>query len=186
MKKLSFYTTLKAAALLFTAAIVTTSCVRVVDGPAGPQGPAGQNGNANVISINYEVFDNNWYDVGTPGADDYFLALDLDVPEITADIVNSGLVLVYYRPDNQSPWFALPYTVISHSPSYMEKLDFIYDVAFVGMQSKASDRNASAWNGTFRIVIASGVPVGKTALDYSDYNETAAMLGIDETQQIYR
>lgn len=185
MKHLSLQHTIRFASLVLMA-VIASACVRVQDGPQGPQGPPGQDGNANVISINYQATSENWYDVGNPGEDDYFLALDLDVPEITSDIVNSGLVLVYYRPDSDSPWFALPYTVISHNPEYMEKLDFIYDLGFVGMQSKATDRNASAWEGTFRVIVASAVPVGKKALNIADYEETASVLGVSEDHQIYR
>ncbi|MEM7370911.1 MAG: collagen-like protein [Bacteroidota bacterium] len=171
--------------------ILMSSCV----GPRGPQGPAGQDGfdgrdgadgNANVISINYAADPSHWYDVGAPGEDGYFMALDLDVPEITQDIVSNGLVLVYYRADTQDPWTALPYTIIAHNPDYIEKLDFIYDLAFVGLQSQASDRNATAYEGIIRVIVASAVPVGKMEVDYSNYDEVATYLGIYENDQKYR
>lgn len=162
-----------------------TSCG--VEGPEGPQGVPGRDGNANVISINYIAEEVDWYEVGTAGEDDFFMALDLEVPEINNDIMLDGLVLAYYRPDDQSAWIALPYTLISHNPSYVEKIDFIYDLGFVGLQSKATDKNASAYAGIFKIIVASAVPVGKkAAVDYSSYEAVAEWLNISETQTITR
>ncbi|MEL7530684.1 MAG: hypothetical protein AAFN10_05220 [Bacteroidota bacterium] len=172
-------------ALLLAMPVVLFSCV----GPRGPEGIPGrdgQDGNANVISINYEAIAADWYDVGTPGTDDYFLALDLDVPEITSSIVESGLVMVYYRPDTQSPWIALPYTYISHNPSFVEKLDFIYDLNFVGIQSQATDKGAAAYEGFFRMIIASAIPVGKMEVDINNYEAMAEFYGITEDMQVYR
>ncbi|MEL6591644.1 MAG: hypothetical protein AAFP02_05490 [Bacteroidota bacterium] len=172
-------------ALLLLMPFVLVSCV----GPRGPEGIPGRDGrdgNANVISINYEAISSDWYDVGTPGTDDYFLALDLDVPEINTDIVESGLVMVYYRPDTQSPWIALPYTYISHNPSFVEKLDFIYDLNFLGIQSMATDKSAAAYEGFFRVIVASAIPVGKVAVDLTNYEEVAEFYEITEDMQVYR
>jgi hypothetical protein len=153
-------------------------------GPSGPQGPAGQS--ADVISINYAADASHWYDVGVPGEDGYFLALDLEVPEITQDIVDFGLVLVYYRIDNQSPWIALPYTNISYTPDYVEKLDVIYNLGFVGLQSQATDRQANAYEGTFRVIVASAIPISKTEMDYHDYDAVSIWLGLEDAPQFTR
>ena len=169
-------------------ATLFTSCLRV-QGPPGPQGPEGipgRDGNANVWSITYQAEEADWFDVGTPGADEYFLALDLDVPEITQDIVDNGIVLVYYRQDDQSPWIALPYTFISHNPEYIEKLDMIYSLGFVGMQSQASDKNATPYVGFFRVVIAEGIPLGKQAFDFSKYENAVEILGLNDAIEITR
>ena len=184
MKTFPYATTIRLALLLFLPAMLT-SCVGP-RGPEGPQGVPGRDGNANVISINYEAIASDWYDVGTPGTVDYFLALDLDVPEITSDIVDHGMVMVYYRPDTQSPWIALPYTYISHDPEFIEKLDFIYDLGFVGIQSQATDREAAAYEGFFRLIVASAVPVGKMEVDLTDYNAMAEFYNLTEEDQIYR
>ncbi len=169
-------------------AAVMSSCI----GPRGPQGPPGrdgrdgQDGNANVWSINYLALENDWYDVGTPGQDGYYLALDLDVPEIDNIIVNSGVVMVYFRETETSPWVALPYTFISHNPEYIEKLDFMYDLGFVGMQSQASDREATPYAGTFRVIVADGVPIGKTDIDWTDYEVVSEYLSLETVEQQYR
>ncbi len=165
--------------------LTAVSCVGPV-GPQGPQGRDGRDGNANVWSINYLAIESDWYGVGTAGDPGYFLALDLNVPEITTDIVNNGVVMVYYRETDGSPWVALPYTFISHDPEYIEKLDFIYDLSFVGMQSQASDRQATPYAGTYRVIVATAVPLGKKDIDWSDYDTVAEYLGVDEDNQTYR
>ena len=170
---------------LFILSIGLSACVRV-DGPQGPQGSPGRDGNANVISINYEVFESDWFEVGTPGENDFYMALDLSVPEIDQDIMDNGLVLAYYRIDDKSPWIALPYTLISHDPAYVEKLDFIYDVGFVGFQSQATDKNATPYEGIFKIIVASAFPVNKMEVDYTNYEEVAVWLGISEDQTEFR
>lgn len=173
------------ALFLFVAAL--SACrVEGPQGPPGQDGRDGQDGNANIISINYEAIESDWYDVGTPGEDDYFLALDFEVPEIDQAIVDNGLVLVYYRETGNSNWFALPYTAISHNPEYIEKMDVIYDLEFVGIQSKASDRSATPYAGIFRVIVADAVPVGKREIDYTNYTEVAEFLGITEGIQQYR
>ncbi|MCB0855852.1 MAG: hypothetical protein KDD63_26705, partial [Bacteroidetes bacterium] len=90
------------------------------------------------------------------------------------------------RIDDKSPWIALPYTLISHDPAYVEKLDFIYDVGFVGFQSQATDKNATPYEGIFKIIVASAFPVNKMEVDYTNYEEVAAWLGISEDQAEFR
>lgn len=169
-------------------ALAFSSCI----GPRGPQGPQGNDGldgldgNANVWSINYLALASDWYDVGVPGENGYYLALDFDVPEIDNIIVNSGVVMVYYRETDSSPWTALPYTFISHDFDYIEKLDFIYDLSFVGIQSQASDREATAYAGTYRVIVADAVPIGKTDIDWTDYDVVSEYLGLDDVEQQIR
>ncbi|RMG16489.1 MAG: hypothetical protein D6730_25050 [Bacteroidetes bacterium] len=142
--------------------------------------------NEPIISINYAIVESDWQEVSRPGENGFFMAVDLDVPEITTGIVNSGLVLLYYREQDSDPWIALPFTRISHDPEFIETFDFIYDTGFVGLQSMASDRGATPYTGTVRIVIADAIPVGKMSLDTQNYEAVAAFLGITEKQQRYR
>lgn len=184
MKSSTFSSISKLSAFALVA-LLFSSCV----GPRGPQGPPGrdgQDGNANVWSINYLALASDWYDVGTPGTPGYFLALDFDVPEIDNIVLNSGVVMVYYRETDNSPWTPLPYTFISHDPDYIEKLDFIYDLSFVGIQSQASDRQATPYEGTYRVIVADGVPVGKAEIDWTDYELVSEYLGLDEVKQEFR
>lgn len=57
----------------------------------GPQGPQGPQGNANVQSIFYDTNDNSW--ASSDGGITWNASFA--VPEITADVLNNGAVLVY-------------------------------------------------------------------------------------------
>lgn len=155
-------------------------------GPIGPEGPPGRDGNANVFSINYLVLEEDWQEVGEPGQPGFFLAVDLDVPEIDNPVVENGLVLAYYRANDDEPWTALPFTRISHDPEFVETFDFIYDLGFVGLQSMATDLGATRYAGTVRVIVADAIPLGKNPLDLRDYEAVAEVLEITEAQQIQR
>ncbi|MEM6801763.1 MAG: hypothetical protein AAF696_10205 [Bacteroidota bacterium] len=188
MKKPQLFTLIKLFSLSLAAALIFPACV-VDEGPIGPPGRDGRDGNAEVFSINYLAEESDWYDVGLPGDAGYYIALDLDVPEIDQDIVDNGVVLVYYRETPTNAWTALPYTFISHDPEYIEKLDMIYALEFVGIQSMASDRSAVPYTGTFRVIVAPGIGLGKSAtgkMDISDYESVAKQLGITEDMQSFR
>lgn len=156
-------------------------------GPPGRDGLNGRDGNWNVLSIRYEVFASDWLANGTQGVPGYYLELEFEVPEITQDIAEDGLVLVYYRAQAGDPWILLPYTFISSDdPPFTEVLDFIYGQGFVNFKSQADDYGATPYEGTFRVIVADAIPVGKTALDYRNYEEVAAYYDLDRATEIYR
>lgn len=188
MKKPQLLKQIKFFSLIIFSSMALSSCI-TDQGPIGPPGRDGQDGrdgNAEVFSINYLAEESDWYDVGVPGDDEYFIALDLDVPEIDEDIVDNGVVLVYYRETPTNAWTALPYTFISHNPEYLEKLDMIYSLGFVGVQSMATDRSANPYVGTFRVIVAPGIGLGKNQVDLSSYKAVAKHLGITEAMQDFR
>lgn len=191
MNKQALYTSLRWSLLLAIFAAFT-ACV----GPRGPEGPPGRDGlagrdgrdgNFNVISIRYEVFADDWLVSGIQGEPGYFLELEFEVPEITNDIAEDGVVLVYYRAQAGDPWILLPYTFISSDdPPFTEVLDFIYGPAFVNFKSQANDFGATPYEGTFRVIIADAIPVGKTALDYRNFEEVAAFFDLANAPDLYR
>lgn len=188
MKKPQLFNQIQIFSLIILSSFTLTSCI-VDQGPIGPPGRDGldgRDGNAEVFSINYLAEESDWYDEGIPGEDGYFIALDLEVPEIDQDIVDNGVVLVYYRETPDNAWTALPYTYISHNPDYIEKLDMIYALEFVGIQSMASDRSANPYTGTFRVIVAPGIGLGKSSLDLTNYKAVAKQLGITEEMQDFR
>ena len=66
-------------------------------GPPGPQGPAGTDGNANVISSGWIEYDEA---VWSPLTDEFsidYRNYPITVPDISQDIVDNGVVLVYTR-----------------------------------------------------------------------------------------
>jgi len=147
-------------------------------GVPGPPGPPGSGGAAEVFSINYSIIADDWIDEGQPGDAEFFRFIDLSVPEITDDIVNSGLVLAYYRVDGQSPWNFLPYTVINHDPEFVQVFDFTYDPGFVTLFVKATDRDGDRFEGDVRVIVAEGIPITKKEIDYSNYEEVKNLFGL--------
>lgn len=83
-------------------------------GPGGAQGPQGAKGDTGVANVQYSQWvDIQWTKSNTvPGA---CFSNTVNTPYITDQIMDSGLVLVYMRPDSatNSP-FELPYNVISN------------------------------------------------------------------------
>ncbi len=70
-----------------------TSCTINESNVPGPVGPPGPPGNVNVISTEPIIL-NTW--VYNPQYNWY--ASDINVPEITADVVNTGLPTDHFRP----------------------------------------------------------------------------------------
>lgn len=128
MKRITLHLGLAALVALFTACEGPT-------GPAGPQGPAGADGatgpagpqgptgNANVISGDTLIVDADWeagtrqLDLGTSTGVTAFgkvaRYLEIDVPEITADVVSAGVVMVWFEhaPSTQAGIYTqLPYS----------------------------------------------------------------------------
>lgn len=128
----------KIFALLFTSALAVTMFSCKKEGPAGPAGINGTNGvdgkdgNANVMSIKFTLTGAQW---DYPGhyAIDYGnnqVALQFsrthskDIPEITKDVIDNGLVLVYMIPKGVHNYMPLPLTAyvpntdINHNFTY--------------------------------------------------------------------
>lgn len=100
--------------ILMMAVLMLTGC----EGDKGPTGPAGADGNANVLTgtispTNEEWLWNSLYRLETsPGSSTGYFSryVDIPVPEITADIMATGAVLVFFQPyPSEGVWSPLPY-----------------------------------------------------------------------------
>lgn len=152
-----------------------------LQGPPGPAGPAGTPGVGQAFSINFDIREEDWFTPATGVDENSELFLDItDIPEITEQIVESGIVLVYYRREELDPWVFLPFTQINNidGQQFVEVFDFIYDVSFVGLRLIADDRGTVPIPGTVRIVIAEGIPLGKNKLDFSNYEVAKEIFGL--------
>ncbi|MEM6631957.1 MAG: hypothetical protein AAF694_19930 [Bacteroidota bacterium] len=170
---------------IFTLITLLALAFAACEGPIGPQGPPGFDGfdgldGVQASSIQYEVIASDWQDIGQPGEDGFFRALDLSVPEITQNIEESGLVLAYYRALDEDPWTFLPLTFVSHNPDFTEVFDFVYETGFVTLLSSSTDRDGTPYEGTVRIIVAPGVPVTKTAINYHNYEEVKEIFGLKD------
>ncbi|KAA9345836.1 hypothetical protein [Adhaeribacter soli] len=84
-------------------------------GPIGPPGPAGAPGHTNVVSTE-PILLRNW----TYNTQYRWFAADVNVPELTPDIVDAGLVMVYQQINGgQHPvWIPLPDTYGNVTTNY--------------------------------------------------------------------
>ncbi len=103
MKNLTSFPVKLTALVALILSFSLSSCKKE-EGPAGPTGPAGAPGNANVKNMTIFVNANEW--VYKPG----LCEVTKLVPEITADIVNKGAVMVYTEGTTTGSWDALPTT----------------------------------------------------------------------------
>jgi hypothetical protein len=110
------------------------------EGPAGPQGPAGEDGNANVVAAVVELSNADWvagsyvYQDRTNGSTSRSARVaTLDVPEITQEIYDLGMVHVYLKvPEflGGSPvaWAPLHYQYLAFGSAYYINIAFAFDV----------------------------------------------------------
>lgn len=98
--------------LLFIFLLSFTACTINESNTPGPQGPPG---NANVISTEPIVL-NTWF----YSTQYRWYAASINVPEITPDVVNTGLVMVYQQitPGQNPVWIPLPDTYGNVTTNY--------------------------------------------------------------------
>jgi hypothetical protein len=110
------------------------------EGPEGPAGPPGEDGNANVVAAVVELSNDDWgngfytFRHGS-GANTSRAArvVELDVPEITQEIYDLGMVHVYMKvPDDLTgapiAWAPLPYQFLAFGSAYYYNVAFTFDV----------------------------------------------------------
>ncbi|MEN8797950.1 MAG: collagen-like protein [Flavobacteriaceae bacterium] len=156
-------------------------------GPQGPQGiqgdpgedgvdgTDGEDGNANVLySEWFTVTQSDWSGIGGTK-----ISFTQSAPDITAEITDTGVVLVYHRFNNQTR--QLPY---SYSPNGLH-LVYIFvpgSITIEGFLLDASVISAiSALDFRF-IIIPGGVPIaGKGTRDFTkmSYEEVMDYFGLD-------
>lgn len=107
-------------------------------GPQGPEGPQGPAGNANVVSDTVTLENADWetgriYFQTSSNSSISRSALEatLNVPEITSEIVEGGMVQVYFKTiegfgREPSAWTPLPYRALAFGSEYFYNLTYTY------------------------------------------------------------
>jgi hypothetical protein len=139
-------------------------------------------GNYGVITSSNTVTLNNWssdYDDGT----EFIYSSRVSWPEITQNIVNTGLVMVYMS-DGAGSWYALPYTDAGSDYSYTTQFGITsgaVDLMLSGYDLLGSP-GASSNNGTVVRIVAidNAGKIANNDLDWKNYNAVAARLGLDK------
>jgi hypothetical protein len=181
MKNQIKFLTLASIAML-ALSFTFTSCKKGDTGPAGPQGSNGTNGtngkdgNANVKNSNIFVNANEWvYTVGQ-------CKVTKLVPEITADIVNKGMVMVYWEGATAGSWDALPATYAGTNGT-VETYGYTIEPGklhlLVTFNANVTLPAGTILSSNFKVVLISGSDrVAHPYMDLSNYNEVISTLGI--------
>jgi hypothetical protein len=109
-------------------------------GPAGPTGAQGPAGTANIFVDTFTVVNSQWlwnsawiYSTSNGGFTEYFTRYhDQSFSKITKGILDTGLVLVYFTPNqsDSNQWVPLPYSFLAFGSAYY------YNYAFESMPGK--------------------------------------------------
>ncbi|MFC4218716.1 hypothetical protein [Flagellimonas marina] len=165
MKKLR----LSKVVFLISGLMLLAACSDGEDGAVGPQGEQGiqgepgEDGNANVRSY---LFEDQSFTAGE---------VPFNVPAVTQDILDYGVVLAYLRPLNANLWFGIPYyyqtsslTVYAISPGTVTLSSTFdvtsYDFRFVVIQG--TDGSASK-------AISVEQELKQAGVDISDFYQVA-------------
>ncbi|WP_343766323.1 collagen-like protein [Gangjinia marincola] len=151
------------AMMAIAVSFTTTSCdaedgedgIDGVDGQQGPQGIPGEDGNANVISV---VFNDVDISIGNN---------IIDIPEITQEVVDSGVVLGYVTCCGNDFWETLPLVIST---------EVRLDIDRIGLEYL---RLVSTFNQTlnFRFII---IPsnVDTSGIDLNNFDEVSQHFGL--------
>jgi hypothetical protein len=176
--------------LLITASRLFTAC-EGPEGPEGPVGPAGptgatgangQNGKSGIKSFNFSINSDAWLQVSTYGQPDYKIYTYINIPELTEDILNTGMVLVYARggQNNESNgnYIQLPYTNLTPTYNHVER----FELATGAIAITHEDDDGLVGTPTLyevKVVIAPREGLIRPDIDISDYAAVAEYLGLE-------
>lgn len=130
-------------------------------GPAGPQGPAGQNGQDGANAQSFLLLNKS---VTLTGLTRF------SIPAITADVVNRGIVLVYFRVSGTTTgYYALPYAEADRTLALSN-----YGIGYVDIKA-----NFTGSDLDFRVVVISGtslttLTVTHPGLNVRNFNQVAS------------
>lgn len=155
------------ALLLVALSLNFSSCKKAEKGPAGPQGAPGKDGNANVKNLTIFVNANEW--VYKPGT---FEVTKL-VPELTADIINKGAVMVYMG--DTGSWEALPATNVDPD-GFAVTFNYIIEagklILYGTYNSSVTMPAGTIESGDYKIVLIAGsARAANPNLNLLNYNE---------------
>jgi hypothetical protein len=199
-----------AAALILVASGCTTA-VEGPPGPTGPEGPAGpdgvpgEDGNANVVAAVVELVDADWgtgsyvYRHG-PGANTSRTArvVTLEVPEITPDIFDLGMVQVFMKVPRSLvgepvAWAPLPYQYLAFGSAYFFNVVFTYEVGRLTLYyyhstntegtAPPSPANVTLADKTFKYVITGARAIESLASEGVDPLDHDALMRFFELHQ---
>lgn len=158
-------------------------------GATGPAGPAGQNGqdgtdgNANVGAVTFNLLSSAW----STGSIKTYARY---IPEITQEVVDDGLVMVYQRQAPDTDWDALPFSynigLVDQNGNPLTatiQVQFSYDTDSLFLSNSNSLRanigNSATFPGDreFKVVVIPPASLVKN-MDYKNHEMLQALYGI--------
>gem|GEM_PF-1614656 len=148
------------------------------NGTSGTNGNDGANGASSVVSSVFFVDSASWTNPTTVNG----IVNSINVPAITSNIVENGVVLLYQTTDNSIPtatnWTAVPYTdgIFSYLFSYAPG---IVNLKITVTINGSSPTLGAASDHTYRVVVIT--PGAKIAgFDPHSYNEVKMVYGLED------
>ena len=160
-------------------------------GPVGPKGPGAISGTFTLVSADYK---NDYWTIGTGAGSALGIASRAAVkslPAITADIFNTGTVLVYLKTPvslsaTATVWTPLPYDVRGYNVGYITNFRFNYEagklrVYYMFVQTDAASATvpdiytAVIPSYDYKYVVIPGTAAARASspVDLNDYNAVA-------------
>jgi len=132
-------------------ALWAASMFLVFSACTGSDGPAGPPGVPNMTSKKFNGVALTWTDKVIVSTN--FKVATLSIPEITQDVIDRGLVMVYAElPGEGATWSALPYSYRAAGPVY--SYGFVIDPGTVELRFHRSDNVVPGIpSSQFRIVV---------------------------------
>src|SRR5690606_11504048 len=152
-------------------------------GPQGPQGPQVPAGTANVIFSNWMSFQQSQRDTTIDGT--LLKVNHLPAPRLTQNIIDRGVVIVYWRYLNTV--VHLPYTSDAGSgvgPAKTSTLNFVPKPGVIYITRYTHDNSASVGFGTIQfryVLIPGGVEASALAnVDINNYDAVKSALQLTD------
>lgn len=160
---------MKKVVLVFSAVLLLIGCAKDgKDGVTGQTGTSGVNGNANVQSAgSIALTSGNWTSINSS----YYSILN--VAEVTQDVVDNGVVMVYINRANG--WSPMPLTAGVESYTF----EFRLNEVIVWVSNTDGSQTANPGNENFRVVV---IPSSQKAngVDYNDYKNVMEVYNLKE------
>ena len=171
---------------LFAVALMLSACegaegpqgIAGPQGEQGDQGPTGRDGNANVRAFTVE-FDERDAEL----SQDRTMALyGIETNVITQDIVDSGVVLGFVRPE-RGVWSAMPFSIAydpggNNSVDYTLEFNYMYEPGAFAALIRTSSGTLSPIDLDVRFVVIEGAASKSGSYDFATYEEAAHALGL--------
>ncbi len=154
------------------------------EGPEGPPGPQGPSGNANVWSLSYVIYPDDWIEDGFG-----FWYDQRSTPVIDQYVVDYGAVLFYLKDINGGN----TYTQLPSTEIYRDEAGNVYSLEYApwhgaGMlelqfyDTHPVNPYPPDWNCVIKVVIVDGNPAAMKKLkeiDTSSYDEVKAAFNLE-------